>query len=113
MAFVWAVHGYPDVFFRTPEWAFIAAAVMAIGGALFGVVYGGVLAFACRSLGLILRPRVHLWAALLASLLITGIASELALHRVLLVAPILVLPLIIGCSFTAALLTARRIPNQP
>jgi hypothetical protein len=112
MAGVWAIHGFPDFFFRTPEWAFIGAAFMAIGGGLFGLAYGGVLGFACRSFRLVLRPRIHFWAALLASLLITGIVSEWSLRRGSLVSPILVLALIVGCSFAIALATARRIPNQ-
>jgi hypothetical protein len=112
MAGVWAIHGFPDFFFRTPESAFVGAAFMAIGGGLSGMAYGGVLGCACRSLRLVLRPRIHFWAALLASLLITGVASEWSLRRGLLVSPILVLALIVGCSFAIALATARRIPSQ-
>jgi len=86
---------------------------MAIGGGLFGLAYGGVLAFVCRSLRIALRPRLHFWAAVLASLLITGIASEFSLERGLLVSPLVVLAIIVACAFAVALASARRIPVQP
>lgn len=109
MASVWAIRGYPDFFFRSPAWALIGALMMAIGGAFFGLLYGAVLAFISRSMAIAIRPRVHFYFAIFASIFFTAISCELSLQRGKLVNPMLVLAGIVGCSFVAAIATSRKI----
>ena len=108
MAGVWAFHDYPDFFFRTPDWAWIGAIMMAIGGAICGSLYGVVLRLAMNSMSLSIRNRPHFYAAIIASIVVTVIACELSLQRSVLLNPLLVLAIIVGCVFAAALATAQR-----
>ncbi len=108
MVGVWAFHGYPNFFFRTPDWAWIAAVMMAIGGAIFGFLYAAVLRFTMGSMSLTLRTRLHFYCAMILSIVITTVTCELSLQRLILLNPLAVLPLIVVCAFGAAIATGRR-----
>lgn len=108
MAGVWAFHDYPDFFFRTPDWAWVSAIMIAIGGAIFGLLYGAVLRHVMNSMSLSIRNRPHFYAAIIASIVVTVITCELSLKRSVLLNPLLVLGIIVGCAFAAALATAKR-----
>ena len=112
MAGVWAFHGYPDFFFRTPDWAWIGAIMMAIGGAIFGVLYAVVLRLTMNSMSLSLRNRPHFYAAIIASIVVTIITCELSLQRSILLNPLLVLAVIVGCAFATALATGKPMETE-
>ncbi len=113
MAGVWAFHGYPDFFFRTPDWAWIGAIMLAIGGAIFGLFYATILRFTMNLMSLTLRNRLHFYAAVISSIVVTIITCELSLQRSVLLYPLLVLAVIVVCTFGAALATGRRTETQP
>ena len=113
MAGVWAFHGYPDFFFRTPDWVWIGAIMMAIGGAIFGLLYAAILRFTMNSMSLSLRNRPHFYAAIIASIVVTVITCELSLQRSIMLNPLLVLAVIVACAFGAALATGKRMEAQP
>ena len=112
MAGVWAFHGYPDFFFRTPDWAWIGAIMMAIGGVIFGVLYAVVLRLTMNSMSLSLRNRPHFYAAIIASIVVTIITCELSLQRSILLNPLLVLAVIVGCAFATALATGKPMETE-
>lgn len=113
MAGVWAFHGYPNSFFRTPDWVWIGAIVMAIGGALFGLLYAVILRFTMNSMSLTLRNRRRFYGAIAASIVVTIITCELSLQRSILLNPLLVLAVIVACAFGAALATGKSMQAQP
>ena len=108
MAGVWAFHGYPDFFFRTPDWAWIGAIMMAIGGAIFGLLYAVILRLTMNTMSLSLRNRPHFYVAITASIVVTLITCELSLQRSILLNPLVVLAIIVACAFGAALATGKR-----
>ena len=104
----WAVHGFPDFLFRSGPWPVISALVMTFGGALFGFVYGGILLLSTRMLDLQIRPRLHLHVAIVLSLAVSYLFSEMSLRRGELVGFEATLAIIAGTCFSVALATAYR-----
>ena len=112
MVGVWAINGYPDAFFRTPDWAWIAAILMAIGGAVFGLLYGVVLRLTANMMSRSIRPKLHFYSAVILSLTITAVLCELSLRNIASVDPLLTCLGIAACSFCVALVTAARVEHQ-
>ena len=81
---------------------------MAIGGAIFGTLYSVVLRLVMDSMSLSIRNRPHFYGAIIASIVVTVSACELSLQQSMLLNPLLVLAIIVGCAFAAALATAKR-----
>jgi len=106
---VWARHGYPDLFFRTPEWALVGAVLLMIGGATVGILYGALLRSTLDALSRELRPRIHFYAVVACSALITVPFSEFSVQRGAVVNPQFVLAAIGVCSFMLTLVTSRRV----
>lgn len=112
VALVWAYHGYPDFFFRNADGIWISAAMMVTGGALFGLFYAAILRFTMTSMYLTLQNRYHFFAALISTIVLTIIECELAIRRIILLNPILVLATIVACAFSTALITGIRFENK-
>lgn len=108
MVCVWAFHDYPDFFFRTPDWAWVGAIMMAIGGAIFGLPYGVALRLVMNSMSLSIRNRPNFYAAISASIVVTLISCEFSFQRSLLLNPLLDLSIVFVCAFAAAIATSQR-----
>lgn len=104
----WAVHGFPGFLFRNGSWPVISAFVMTLGGALFGIAYGGALAVATRLLDRTIRPRLHLGLAIIFAFAASYLGSDISLRRKELLAMEISLAIIIGMCFIVALATAVR-----
>jgi uncharacterized membrane protein YkvI len=74
---------------------------------MFGVLYGIAVAFLFRTLRLKLNLRFHNWAAVVASLIITTVTSEVGYHRGHLVSHLLTVGATIACAVVAAFISAR------
>ena len=105
---VWAYHGYPDFFFRSPESVWFSVIAMAAGGAIFGLLYAAVLKLAMESLSRTLKTRLHFYAGILSAFIVTIISCELSIQRSLLQNPLLVIAAIVACTFIAAIVTGQR-----
>ena len=82
---------------------------MAAGGALFGLLYALVLAFTSRAMSLAIRPRIHFYAAVAVSILITAVTCEFSFQNATSINPLLVLAGIVGCTFVVGISTGKKL----
>lgn len=108
----WSVHDFPDMLFRSGHAAIVSVVLMTLGGALFGMVYGGILLISTRMLELTVRPRLHFHFAVILSIVASYVVSDISLRRRELVGVEISLAIIVLACFVFALATAVRFTDH-
>jgi hypothetical protein len=104
----WWIHDCPDFLIRTGT-ATVFAIAVAIGGLMFGLLYGLVVKIVCYNLQVSVCRDVHIWIANGTSFAIAFIASDYALRgRETAYLPFLSLALTVAISFVVAIATSKR-----
>ncbi len=104
----WWIHDCPNFLIR-PGNATLFAMAMALGGLLFGCIYGIAVREICERLHLIVRKDLHIWIANGVSFAFTLLAAEYLLRTRNNASWVLVsIPLTFAVSFISAIVTARK-----